>query len=426
MDRLKVHGTLLPILLFICQGIKAQEVKIGDKVPEFTNTNVLNYHKPALSLSDFRGKVVLLDFWNTYCTYCIESFPKLDSLQKLFKDDLQIILVNSESKEKTESFFVRHMAIHKPELPMIINDKKLKAAFPSDGQPYVVWIDRLGAIRNFSGGASVSSANIEFLLGGEKLVVRDPTKERHGSAVDETKFEFISYISRCTDSLNVGNGELHEINAGKSATITSNCASIINLFKKAFGEFGKYNFETSYGIELNVKDTSKFIYPNNDELLDSWLDNNAYNYELILPKNKTSIAYKIMQRDLLNYFDLDVKVIKKDVYGVKLEVADSVSSQSLQHQNYLLSYAKNYPDSVVVFDNQTFDEFTNYLNVRFSYFFPYKDETGNKKNISIILRESSITPYNNKQFQEDIACSGLTCAWETIRTDVLVVSEKIK
>ena len=67
--------------------------------------NVLNYHRSKLSLGDFAGKYIILDFWNQGCVPCIAAFPEIDSLQKHFKDKLQIILVNKESKESTIAFF---------------------------------------------------------------------------------------------------------------------------------------------------------------------------------------------------------------------------------------------------------------------------------------------------------------------------------
>lgn len=43
-------------------------------------------------LSDFKGKVVLLNFWATWCTYCVKENPSLDRLYREFKDSGFIVL----------------------------------------------------------------------------------------------------------------------------------------------------------------------------------------------------------------------------------------------------------------------------------------------------------------------------------------------
>ena len=58
----------------------------GDRVPDFMFTEVYNYSRDTIRLSDFRGKLVILDFWGPACYSCIKTFPFVDSLQKKFKD----------------------------------------------------------------------------------------------------------------------------------------------------------------------------------------------------------------------------------------------------------------------------------------------------------------------------------------------------
>jgi len=424
MNLIKVAVLAMSLFLASIFQTNGQTKKTGDKLPGNVFTNLLNYKSPSLRFSDFKGKAIIIDFWNTYCTSCIKAFPKIDSLQKYFKDNLQILLVNSESREKTIAFFNKHKNIVKPDVPMITGDKLLKSLFPSEGQPYIVWVDRTGSIKNFSSVTNFSATNIKSLIEGEQLLFRDPTNERHGSAVDEKKFEFVSYISNCYESLNIGNSELQEINDGKSVTITSNCASIVALFKKAFSEFGKYNLETSYAVDLNVKDTFKYVYPHNIEEMDKWLNNYAFNYQVIVPESKKAIAYSIMQRDLLDYFDLNARVCDTTIGGLIIKKENTIFNQTKGHQKYLRSYAEACPDSVIIFNNQPFEKISEYFKTRFTYFFPYVDKSGYSGNVSLIIRKSSLSPYNHKAFLEDIACAGFAGSWEKVYTKVLSISDR--
>jgi cytochrome oxidase Cu insertion factor (SCO1/SenC/PrrC family) len=60
-----------------------QPLSIGDKVPDIQFENILNYKSKKAKLSDFKGKLVILDMWSTSCTFCIAAFPKMEELQNV-------------------------------------------------------------------------------------------------------------------------------------------------------------------------------------------------------------------------------------------------------------------------------------------------------------------------------------------------------
>ena len=102
-------------LLLLCPCFtKAQSTKqlsVGDKVPDIQFTQMVNSKSQTASLSQFKGKLVILDFWATWCSACIKNFPLLDSMQRLHTDKLQVILVNTatthDTKEKITKLFSR-------------------------------------------------------------------------------------------------------------------------------------------------------------------------------------------------------------------------------------------------------------------------------------------------------------------------------
>ncbi|HEY0676657.1 MAG TPA: TlpA disulfide reductase family protein, partial [Chitinophagaceae bacterium] len=75
---------------------KLSPVKLGDPVPdiEFPITNLKN---PTAKFSDFRGKLVIIDFWGVECTSCIKVLPEIDSLERVYKDRVQFISVCRDS-----------------------------------------------------------------------------------------------------------------------------------------------------------------------------------------------------------------------------------------------------------------------------------------------------------------------------------------
>src|SRR5690606_20613261 len=87
-------------------------LKIGDKIPNelwemyFPVVSAKSDQVQYLSLGDFKDKLIILDFWATWCAPCITSLHKLDTLQVQFKDDLMVIPTSYEPESKVKPFLI--------------------------------------------------------------------------------------------------------------------------------------------------------------------------------------------------------------------------------------------------------------------------------------------------------------------------------
>ena len=116
---------------FVVKDCTAQ-LNINDSCPDVSYSSVINAKTSLIKLSDYKGKFLILDFWDTRCYTCIESFPMIDSVQKKFKNGLQILLVTKQERKVVEDFFSRFKKIKLPDVPIITDDVKLASLFPSD------------------------------------------------------------------------------------------------------------------------------------------------------------------------------------------------------------------------------------------------------------------------------------------------------
>ena len=97
---------LLALLLGLNLPLAASaEIKVGDLFPDLT-TYQLEGKLPGMS----RDKVIMIDFWASWCGPCVESFPVMEGLQKKYgPQGLIIIAVNvDEKKADMERFLKEH------------------------------------------------------------------------------------------------------------------------------------------------------------------------------------------------------------------------------------------------------------------------------------------------------------------------------
>ncbi|MCF6411142.1 TlpA family protein disulfide reductase [Pseudalkalibacillus salsuginis] len=79
-------------------NVRSTIAEIGKKAPDFTLENL---EGEKVSLSDYRGKTVILNFWTTWCTYCKKEIPELINFHHLHeKEDVVILAVNLSSEEE--------------------------------------------------------------------------------------------------------------------------------------------------------------------------------------------------------------------------------------------------------------------------------------------------------------------------------------
>ena len=102
-----------------------------------------------ISLSELKGKVVLLDFWFKNCGPCIESVPHLNSLQEKFENQkFEILGINTYDSQKDIIWFCNK---HKIRYKVLMNGKDIAEEYGIDLYPTIILIDKKGDIL-YSGG----------------------------------------------------------------------------------------------------------------------------------------------------------------------------------------------------------------------------------------------------------------------------------
>lgn len=145
-----------------------KELSEGDRAPWFAAELVSG---DTFEMADLQGKVILINFWATWCGPCVGEMPAFESLYKDYADnpDVAMIAVDVEEKKKTVDYFVETNGYT---FPIAYDEEgKICKQYPTSGIPYTVVVGKDGYIKVIHLGAgdadtmyAVYKENIEAAL----------------------------------------------------------------------------------------------------------------------------------------------------------------------------------------------------------------------------------------------------------------------
>ena len=156
---LPIAGALL-LAVFACyRGTRPP--RIGSNAPDFTLQDSQN----KVALSQFRGQVVVLNFWATWCPPCVEEMPSLVEMQRRMKaKGVTVVAVSIDVDESAYRQFVKDHAANL--LTVRDPEQKTPNLYGTHGWPETFIIDRNGVMRRkFIGPVDWTEPDITEFLG---------------------------------------------------------------------------------------------------------------------------------------------------------------------------------------------------------------------------------------------------------------------
>lgn len=393
-------------------------LKIGDKIPDvlwdmlFPVVSTKSDEIQQMRLGDFKDKLIILDFWATWCSPCVAMIPKMDSLQKVFGDKMQFLSVTYQKKEEVLPFLAKLEQVKetKYHLPVLTNDEHFRFLFPHRELPHYVWIEN-GVVKIITGYEEVNAGNIQAALNREQTELKAKIDEKRlpydrkkplfvdGNGGNGKAMRYHSVLAGYTLGLSAGYSLVRDSVYGNQITLTN--SPLYDLYSTAFGG-GSLKYRNLNRMIFEVKESDKFMLEDGGEYK-TWIVENGYTYEIKVPVSLNERLYEFMRNDLeklLPQYRVGVEKRKTTcLVLVRTSKKDKLKSKS-QKTKY-----KSTPFGYTL-ENGSLSGFVNHLNLfpLQHSLYPLVDGTGylGKVDLEIAANLSDVSSLNEALKKYDL------------------------
>ena len=299
--------------LALAYGQQVNEVEIGDALPQIQIANVYNAD-PSLSTTDLLNDgPLIISFWATWCSPCIEEMGVLDSLMAVY-DGLNVLAITYQDKQVIDAFMDENPDARPNNVIISTNDTLFNKFFKHQALPHNVWVGREGTVVAATGRREVREENISELVAGKmpdvEVKIDIPFDYRKPLHVADSLIHFRSIFQPYIAGVNISG-----IVADPSGLGKPNARHFFgfNLGRLSLAwvaytrdNSGIVNYDL---LELRTSDSTKYFSPElKPELFatsgfkekpEEWRKENAFFYELSFPeKVEDDVFFDFIVRDI--------------------------------------------------------------------------------------------------------------------------------
>jgi thiol-disulfide isomerase/thioredoxin len=277
-------------------------VQIGDHFTGPENISVMRGDVKSIKWNTLQDKVVILDFFDTFCSTCIQSMPHLQKLQEQYGSKIQVINVTWQDQNTLEKFFAGNQFVkeNNVNLPVIYQDIELRKMFPYKAAPHLVMIYK-GKVQAITFNRMLTVENLNKLL--EQGWIKLPLKNDFGKLdlnQSTTNIKVGVWLSKYQEGVPSQSLKIKHDTLTNHYQSTITNRSILRTLLNVWSSIQKPDFlVNSYRIHWRVKDSTRF-----DDLLgegERWLVENAISYERWDKiKRSDSLQARIILNDIDN------------------------------------------------------------------------------------------------------------------------------
>jgi thiol-disulfide isomerase/thioredoxin len=328
MNKTLFHAVLLGLCLWAVVCPAQKPLTVGDTLPpELWNLplQVINHPegKSTITLADYKDKLIILDFWATWCSPCVKSLTKLDSIQKLFSEELIVLPTTKENLENIQNFLKKRSL----NLPSVAQDLILPKYFLHHGIPFQVWISGGKIVCETSNSIWANTENINKALTGNynDLQVEKPYQKfdpsrpilhnNNGGNINDADLRSVlsKRINASIGGINRTKNSIRAYNVGYETLLYE----IFNSHIPYHGRRNRIVWEIDSLLLKEIRGEARNLTGKYQEDLEYYegLAKNQFCYELYVSPDlhiSKEALKQLMKNDVENYFKL--------YYGIQAEI----------------------------------------------------------------------------------------------------------
>ena len=316
---------------------------LGKVCPDFSMSVIgANGIEKPLALSELRGKVVILEFWATYCAPCIPYIKHFEKLQFQFGDAIKVIEISEENRDKVDAFIQKRG--YKNVSFAMDWGRKLNDMFYHHFIPHTVVIDQDGVVLAFTSPDEID----QEVIG--KLINREPVTFTMKHEYQEASYNSSTNVLQNYDQPIIVNKPKNQTYKIEFSNYKEGYAT--EFVKESSSEYKFVNCPLSliYQILYDQK-TSRVILDVNDPSKYSFENQNSYCLDLSVPDFIGKSVQEVALQQLEGLFPLKSKVevrnrkvfalLKSDLQGAM----NSVDSTGIIQKGLTIKDLMNYIES---------------------------------------------------------------------------------
>ncbi len=415
-------------LLFLHTAAQQKALKIGDAIPEqvwATQLPVVNAPQKTIELGKDRDKLILLDFWNTWCSACLKGFPKMEDLQKKYGDRLKIVAISSQDRVTLEKFFATKNGQRFKGMRSVTDDQLLKKLFPHVGVPFIVWI-KDGKLLNTTDGDQVTENTVVEVLDGAQSTLQTVVQRDDDGPLMMSSDINLEKGFALTNYTFFGKGRIRGLGFGskfhQNGAVTYGRQftnlSLSDIYTAIANEIfqKRRDIFTKKRMIKELKDAKPFDNPKRQD--GTFDESQLHSYDFIVPLSEADSLYPAMFSRLNLMSDYHATIEKRKIpclVLVRTSPADKLHTKG-ELTEFLLT-----PSRTLV-KNANMYSVVNSMNGFSEIALPIVDETGYTSNIDLQLGNISTLA----QLRKELSRYDLDLVEAQRSLDMLIIRDKTK
>jgi uncharacterized protein (TIGR03435 family) len=386
------------VFLLITASSFGQIVKIGDIVPDYQFDKVLNYSKSTINLREAKGKILIIEFWGTWCGPCIPALEHLNELQQKFKDDIMVVGISDDTEERLNKFLLKRPVT----IPLVADPMNRSAKyFQVKAYPQTFVADKNGRIIAITHPSEITEGKLRDLIVGKKV-------------------EIATHISIAQPSIDYFNADPKTIFSFAIKPMIDSVRG--NFTKKGNGVFqdrrySLINCTTDHFIREIFQRTNSRTLILADKKQFDFKPENRFCFDIIVPEEDKADFYKIAQDEIRRRLKYNIYIEEKVVDVFVLKKIEGITILQPSQSEQKIAFPTEYKKFRFSMDGNKMDRFVEVLENQ--YGIPVIDETGLKDKYDLTVDWA-----NKEERTKELQNIGLTLEKNQRPIEMLVIADK--